>query len=256
MEESCRISGRRARLRTSALLAAAGAGRGRGSHAEWQIWATVPAPAGLHHAGDLPLLLSPPAGCEGVGLGRAFVPHCAPGLGCCCLPSLCSTCPSAASILPQHPSFPSTQLSPAPLHPQHLSIPSTSFPSTHPAAPSCPQHTDSQCPRRDQGWFSSLPSSLNNNGVHRKGNPKPWRPRGPSLHLSLCGSAHRSPLQSNNSARVAESGSGTLDTMCFASPFTLLIAALTVNKPAGLPSNPRRAGSGVQGEPSQPGPSG
>lgn len=185
------------------------------------------------------------------GLGELLFPIALPGL------VAAASHPSAVPVLLQHPSFPGTHPSPAPICPQHLSIPSTSFPSTHPsAAPICPQHTDLQCPRRDQGWFSPLPSSLNNNGVHRKGNPKPWRPRGPSLHLSLCGSAHRSPLQSNNSARVAESGSGTLDTMCFASPFTLLIAALTVNKPAGLPSNPRRAGSGVQGEPSQPGPSG
>lgn len=128
MEESCRISGRQAKCRTSALLAAAGAGRGRGSHAEWQIWATVPAPAGPRRAGDLPLLPSPPAGCKGVGLGRAFVPHFAPGFGCCCLPSFCSTRPSAASILSWHPSFHNTHLSAAPTLPQH-----PSFCCTHPS---------------------------------------------------------------------------------------------------------------------------
>lgn len=35
-----------------------------------------------------------------------------------------------------------------------------------------------------------------------------------------------------------KSGSGTLDTMCSSSPFTLLIADPMVNKPARLPSNP------------------
>lgn len=180
MEESCRISGQWARRRTSALLAAAGAGRGRGSHAEWQIWATVPAPAGPRHAGDLPLLLSPRPAARVWGLGKLLFPIALPGL------VAAASHPSAVPVLLQHPSFPGTHPSPAPICPQHLSIPSTSFPSTHPsAAPICPQHTDLQCPRRDQGWFSSLPSSLNNNGVHTKGNPKPWQPRGPSLHLSL-----------------------------------------------------------------------
>lgn len=142
MEESCRISGRGARSRAGAQRA----GRGWGSHAEWQIWATVPAPGGTSRDGDSAAPPVPPPGCMVWGWGGLLFPISLLGL------VGAAPHPSAASVLPQHPplvhrlSFCSITFlqHPSPLHNPSLHSTHTSpapFCSTHPSAsPFCSTH--------------------------------------------------------------------------------------------------------------------
>lgn len=105
-------------------------------------------------------------------------------------------------------------------------------------------------PTAPGGAFPPFPTSLEKTGFRSRDTPNP---RGSVAPVS--GGAFAAvppPLQSNSRRRAMpgrwKSGSGTLDTMCVASPFALLIAALTVNKPVRLPSNPagRRAVPGAE----------
>lgn len=109
----------------------------------------------------------------------------------------CMTEPCAAPILFQHP-----PAAPIPVqHPSAAPIP-RSFPSTHPAAPTLPHST---VPTELHFLPSSQPRQ---HKVHSIGNPKPPALMGPSPHTSPLRS-----LQSNRSAGLPESGSGTLDTV-------------------------------------------
>jgi len=116
--------------------------------------------------------------------------------------------------------------------------------------------------------FPPLPCSPEKTGFRSKDTPNPRGTVAPASSTATL--PVPPPLQPNSRGRAMlgrwKSGSGTLDTMCFASPFTLLIAALTVNKPARLPSNPAgcwtvpgaeskvSAGAGDGSQPRQPEP--
>lgn len=91
--------------------------------------------------------------------------------------------------------------------------------------------------------FPLFPTGPEKMGSRSKATPNPCGTVAPASSGAFAAALPAPPpLQSNSRGRAMpgrwKSGSGTLDTMCFASPSTLLIAALMVNKPARLPSNP------------------